>query len=77
MLVMLVVSALLVLALSVPAFADVGKQQVFCGLSGEAGVATEEEPGFVGSGTVEAVQGSLENLGQDVSPAASACNQSG
>ena len=74
MLVMLVVSALLVLALSVPAFADVGKQQVFCGLYNEPVVATEEEPGFVGTTSELAQQ---ENLGLLVSPASSACNQSG
>jgi hypothetical protein len=74
-LVMLAVSALMVLALSVPAFADVGNRQATCGLYGQPVVATEEEPGFVGSGTSELAQ--QENLGQLVSPTAGACNQSG
>jgi hypothetical protein len=74
-LVMLAVSAFLVVVLSVPAFADVGKRQATCGLYGEPVVATEEEPGFVGSGTSELAQ--QENLGQLVSPTAGACNQSG
>jgi hypothetical protein len=49
--VMMVVLALLVLALAVPAFAEVGNRQAFCGLVGQAGVATGLEPGDVGYGT--------------------------
>jgi hypothetical protein len=74
-LVMLAVSALLVLALSVPAFADVGKRQATCGLYNQADVASTAEPGSVGSGTAEIAQ--QQNLGQLVSPTAGACNQSG
>jgi hypothetical protein len=74
MFVILVVSVLLVVALSVPAFADVGKRQAVCGLYNEAVVATEEAPGFVGTTSELAQQ---ENLGLLISPTSSACNQSG
>ncbi len=74
MLVLFVVSVLLVVALTVPAFAAVGKRQAVCGLYNEAVVATEEEPGFVGTTSEVAQQ---ENLGLLVSPTSSACNQSG
>ncbi len=80
MLVMLAVSALLVLVLSVPAFAEVGKRQAYCGLTGQATVATEFEPGEVGAGTSEgAIAQSPGNLllADPVSSFASSCNQSG
>lgn len=61
-------------ALSVQAFADVGKRQANCGLYNEPVVATEEESGFVGTTSEQAQQ---EILGLLVSPTAGACNQSG
>ncbi len=77
---LLAVSVLLVMALSVPAFADVGNRQATCGMFGQAGIATTAEPGSVGTGTKETVDVARlldTNLGQLVSPTAAACNQSG